>query len=251
MTAQACHSSGSLVGSVTGFEDTWRPVQQQVAVMCRAQARNGLDADDLYQCVMIRAWRGHDGFRGDSAYLTWVRRIIIREAGRMAAARETELRRRVAADPPESDPRDTVAWAAGPGWTAPPDGFACVLDQAVRTGAVNAAEHAVLTARLRHPGDTWEQLAARLALTATACAVTHCRAVPKLRVFLFLHRPDILGGPDAIAAAFTRAGRRLTTAEAAAFTSLVLQGRADYRRRGWQTALRGACATVAEELPKS
>lgn len=251
---------------MSGFEDAWRPVQGQVTAMCRAQARNGLDAEELYQRVMIRAWRGHDGFRGDSAYLTWVRQIIIREAGRMAAAREAELRRQIALDPAGTyaafetarpgDPgqaadSDAAPWIAGPGWGAGPGGLAAVMDLAAWTGAVTAAEHAVLTARLRHAGDTWEQLAARLGVTATACAVTHCRAVPKLRVFLFLHCPHIFGGPDAVAAAFKRAGKRLTAAEAQAFTFLVLQGRADYRRRGWQTSLRGACATVAEELLRS
>jgi DNA-directed RNA polymerase specialized sigma24 family protein len=232
--------------------------------MCRAQARNGLDTEELYQRVMIRAWRGHGGFRGNSAYLTWVRQIIVREAARMAAVREAELRRRVAVDPARAveitavadagrvaggRPDDTAApWIAGPGSAAGPGDLAGVLDQAIRVSAVSPGEHAVLTARLRHPDHTWEQLGAMLGVTATACAVTHCRAVPKLRVFLFLHRPDVLGGPDEIAAAFNRASRRLTAAEAEAFTFLVLHDRAGYRRRGWQTALRGACATVAEEL---
>ena len=109
----------------------------------------------------------------------------------------------------------------------------------------------MLTARLRNPDDTWEQLAGRLGLTATACAVTHCRAVPKLRVFLFLHRPGVLGGPAAIKGAFERSSGLLTAAEAEAFRFLVIEGRQDYRRRGWQTALRGGCATVAGQLARS
>jgi DNA-directed RNA polymerase specialized sigma24 family protein len=76
--------------------------------MCRAQA-GGRDADELYQRVMIRAWRGHDGFRGDSAYLTWVRQIIIREAGRLAAAREAEVRRQVALEGTWADSADVAA----------------------------------------------------------------------------------------------------------------------------------------------
>jgi hypothetical protein len=223
--------------------------------MCRAQAGHGLDADELYQRVMIRAWRGHDGFRGESSYLTWVRQIIIREASRMAAARESEVRRLVALDQAGVggvDGADGVNGAPGgqpADGAAPGAGLVDVIDQAARIGAITSAEHAVLGARLRHPDDTWERLAARLGLTATGCAVAHCRAVPKLRVYLFLHRPDVLGGPEAIAAAFKQAAAgRLTAAEAEAFTLLVLQGRTDYRRRGWQTSLRGACASVAQRL---
>jgi DNA-directed RNA polymerase specialized sigma24 family protein len=227
--------------------------------MCRAQA-GGTDADELYQRVIIRAWRGHDGFRGDSAYLTWVRQIIIREAGRLAAAREAEVRRQVALEATWADSADLAAdseatgagadpWITGAARIAGPgDSLPGVIDQANRTGALSAAEHAVLTARLRYPGDTWEQLAGRLGLTATTCAVTHCRAVPKLRVFLFLHRPDVLGGAAAIKAAFGQSSGLLTVAEAEAFRFLVIEGRPDYRRRGWQTALRGGCATVAAQL---
>ncbi|HEX3964658.1 MAG TPA: sigma factor [Trebonia sp.] len=249
---------------MSGFEGAWQPIAGQVVAMCRAQAC-GRDADELYQRVMIRAWRGHDGFRGDSAYLTWVRQIIIREAGRLAAAREAEVRRRVALEPAwtegpdlaaDSEPRESVDGAAVP-WIAgaariagPGGGLPGVIDQAARTGALSAAEHAVLTARLQYPDATWEQLAGRLGLTTTACAVTHCRAVPKLRVFLFLHRPGVLGGRAAIKAAFEQSGGLLTVVEAEAFRFLVIEGRHDYRRRGWQTALRGGCATVAGQLAR-
>ena len=248
---------------MSAFEDAWHPIAGQVAAMCRAQA-GGRDADELYQRVMIRAWRGHDGFRGDSAYLTWVRQIIIREAGRLAAEREAQVRRQVALEAAagadgeglamDSQNGDgaTAPWIAGAVTIAGPDGgLPAVIDQAARTGTLSVAEHAVLTARLRHPDDTWERLADRLGLTATTCAVTHCRAVPKLRVFLFLHRPDILGGPAAIAAAFEQSSGLLTIAEAEAFRFLVIEGRHDYRRRGWQTALRGGCATMAAQLARS
>jgi hypothetical protein len=257
LTAQRSYGGGLRDSGEGGFETAWRPVLGQVAAMCRAQAGHGLDADELYQRVMIRAWRGHDGFRGESSYLTWVRQIIIREASRMAAARESEVRRLVALDQAGVGGADGVNGAPGgqpddgaaDDGAAPGAGLVDVIDQAARIGAITSAEHAVLGARLRHPDDTWERLAARLGLTATGCAVAHCRAVPKLRVYLFLHRPDVLGGPEAIAAAFKQAAAgRLTAAEAEAFTLLVLQGRTDYRRRGWQTSLRGACASVAQRL---
>jgi DNA-directed RNA polymerase specialized sigma24 family protein len=253
----------TLTSEQASFEQAWPPIAAQVAAICRAQARNGIDAEELQQRVMIRAWRGHQSFRGDSSYLTWVRQIITREASRLAAQRETSLRRQIALDDPRAATaltaaadstghEGTAAWIAG---VVSPGGFGAVVEQARRAGAVTDPECRAITARLRNPDESWEQLGARLGVSATACAVTHCRAVPKLRVFLFLHRPDIVGGRTAIEAAFARAcgskdGRpaRLTAAEAEAFRFLVLDGRPDYRRRGWQLALRTACAKVVPHL---
>jgi DNA-directed RNA polymerase specialized sigma24 family protein len=254
------------------FEQAWTPIVAQVAAMCRAQARNGLDTGELQQRVMIRAWRGHQSFRGDSSYLTWVRQIITREASRLAARRETDLRREIVLDDPRavtvlsvdlaadsSGDDATAEWIAS---SVKSGGFGAIVEQASRTGALTDQECRTIMTRLRYPelrypDEPWEQLGGRLGLSATAGAVTHCRAVPKLRVFLFLHRPDILGGRAAIEAAFTEArdGQgghvKLTAAEAEAFRFLVLDGRPDYRRRGWQTALRSACAKVAPHLAKT
>jgi DNA-directed RNA polymerase specialized sigma24 family protein len=257
--------SAALTSRQASFEQAWPPIAAQVAAICRAQARNGIDADELQQRVMIRAWRGHHTFRGDSSYLTWIRQIVTREASRLAARREADLRREIALDDPRASTALIVDPAADPGgdestagWiaaTVRAGGFGAVIEQAGRAGALTDQECRTIMARLRYPDELWEQLGGRLGLSATACAVTHCRAIPKLRVFLFLHRPDILGGRTAIEAAFAEvcAGtsshlRRLTVAEAEAFRLLVLDGRQDYRRRGWQTALRSACAKVAPHL---
>ena len=84
--------------------------------------------------------------------------------------------------------------------------------------------------------------------------MTHCRAIPKLRVFLFVQRPDLLGGHECIAQAFARAlvgnrDRPLTADEAQAFRRVVLEQQTGSRRVGWRQALRAACDRVIKELP--
>jgi RNA polymerase sigma factor (sigma-70 family) len=231
------------------FDQLWRSVRPAVLGYCRHLMRNASDAEELYQRVMVRAWRGHATFRGDSAYLTWVVRIAAREASRLQAQiwqhdrRERPLDDRLAmlAEAPEQR-----SGAQQRSWLAD------VISHASDIGALTPAEAQVIRLRLASPGSSWAGIAAELGTTQSACAVLHCRAVPKLRVVLFTAYPEVLGGEAEVAKAFLLAAadpvRPLTTAEAEAFRAVVLEGRSNYRRRGWQTNLRAACAAVIRYL---
>lgn len=64
------------------------------------------EAEEVTQEAFLRAWRGIGGFRGDSAFFTWLYRIGINEAkrrgGRSAAApRTTSLEGRPEAEVPD------------------------------------------------------------------------------------------------------------------------------------------------------
>jgi RNA polymerase sigma factor (sigma-70 family) len=214
--------------------------------------RDAHDADDLYQRTAIRAWRGHASFRGDSSYLTWVMRILDREAARlggqreMRARREIELRLTSSGEQFPANPQTDLE-SPDSGW------LRIALADALACGAISAAEERIMAERLARPDEPWAEVAARLSMTATACAVAHSRAVPKLRVFLFTTQPALIGGHSAIAAAFAQAKRDrsapLTELEIEAFEQVVIRRQSGYRRRGSQAALRGACAKVAARLP--
>jgi hypothetical protein len=234
------------------FDEAWAGVRQYVLAYCRRHTRTASDAEDLCQRIAVRAWRGHPTFRGDSAYLTWIMRIAEREAVRFAAGPGRIGDREIAYEEIRERVDSVVAGIDGPepenraGWLGP------AVELARDRGAVSPAEYDVVTARLTHPDESWERLGGRLGLTTTGCAVAHCRAVPKLRVFLFDSMPHLLGGVGAISDAFARASAAtddpLTPAESDAFRMIVLHGRSDYRRRGSRIALRGACAKVIRYL---
>lgn len=149
----------------------------------------------------------------------------------------------------DGQPTQGAAWAGvneETGWLRP------LLDGALGAAMISAAEHRVITERLAKPEESWADIAVRVGMTATACAVAHSRAVPKLRVFLFTERGELIGGARAIADAFDRVrhdpAAALTDLEAEAFEHVVIRRSAGYRRRGSQAALRGACAKVARRM---
>ena len=72
-------------------------------------------------------------------------------------------------------------------------------------------------------------------------------------MFLFLGRPDLLGGTASISAAFAAAKSpappgQLSSREIECFDFMVVRRRTDYRRAGWRLHLRAACATVVRYL---
>lgn len=178
-------------------------------------------------------------------------RIVDREAARLGAQRELRARREIGLDLSHADKQLTAESQTGSehletGW------LKIALADALGSGAISAAEHQVMAERLAHQDESWPDIAARLAMTPTACAVAHSRAVPKLRVFLFTSHPALIGGDAAIAGAFAQAIRDrsapLTELETEAFEHLVIRRQIGYRRRGSQAALRGACAKVAVHM---
>ena len=167
------------------FEEAWNDITAQVSARCRQLTRDPHEAQELYQLTAIRAWRGHSAFRGDCAYLTWVMRILDREAARLSELRIRKKTHEITLNPLTADEsgidqftsRDAGAGADGEtGWLRP------LLDDAVGGGAISAAEHRIiaerLAERLAEPDESWPDIAARLGMTATACAVAHSRAVP-------------------------------------------------------------------------
>ncbi|MFD4722306.1 sigma factor [Streptomyces sp. NPDC058423] len=249
--------------STTSHEDgdfalLWAAARPHVAAYCRRVMPGRADAEDLTQVVALRAWRGFASFRGDSSFMTWVMSIAEREAARLGArlarkhARETgwsgvgEPQADAPAITGPAQERDRAVGRSGAHW------LPVLAEKAHDEGILGELEYKSVTARLSQPGIGWNELAEKLGSTANACAVAHCRALPKLRVLLFLREPDRLGGPSALAEAYeaarSSASAPLTDAEAEAFRLLVLARRTDYRRRGWQAALRGGCAKVARHL---
>ncbi|WP_182906770.1 RNA polymerase sigma factor [Microbispora sp. H13382] len=222
------------------FERAWSQVRVQVMIYCRRATRSEFEAEELYQTTAVRAWRGHATFRGDSSYMTWVMTIAGREGARQAAARQRVATREATLPDEVAEPApETVRDGA---W------LAVVVEEAWRAGWLGDLEREVVRLRLdRSERMTWQEVSRCTGASAAACATAHCRAVPKLRVYLFTHRADLIGGPHVLREAFDRT-RDLTATESEVFTRIVLNHEVAYRPRGAQSLLRSACAKVARRI---
>ena len=214
---------------------------------------------EVFQRVAIRAWRGFPTFQGEAPFLRWVLTIVRRETLRLQGSQSTRRHREISLD----DLVETRPYAL-PRTPAPDEGGESVLPvvpellpelvrAAVASGALTPSEATVVLTRLAHPEQSWDTLGAELGMRGVTCAVTHCRAIPKLRVFLFTHCLDIVGGTERVERAFAAALvdrlSPLSAEEAEVFRRLVLDRQQNYHKAGWRSALRAACSKVSQRLP--
>jgi RNA polymerase sigma-70 factor (ECF subfamily) len=64
-------------GSREAFDDLIRRHQASIVSLARALTGGSADAEDIAQEVFLRAWRSLGGFRGDSAFRTWLHRVAV------------------------------------------------------------------------------------------------------------------------------------------------------------------------------
>lgn len=64
-------------GDRDAFDELVRRHQGAIAGLARSLTAGSADAEDIAQEVFVRAWRGLRGFRGDSAFRTWLHQIAI------------------------------------------------------------------------------------------------------------------------------------------------------------------------------
>jgi RNA polymerase sigma-70 factor (ECF subfamily) len=64
-------------GSREAFDELVRRHQTSMLNLVRALTAGSADAEDLTQEVFVRAWSGLSGFRGESAFRTWLHRVAL------------------------------------------------------------------------------------------------------------------------------------------------------------------------------
>lgn len=95
-------------GDMVAFEMLYREHSPRVYALClRLSGGTGTEATELMQDVFIRAWRGLAGFRGDSAFSSWLHRLTVNAM--LESARSDS--RRTARVLPMEDP-ETIGAAA-------------------------------------------------------------------------------------------------------------------------------------------
>jgi DNA-directed RNA polymerase specialized sigma24 family protein len=201
---------------------------------------------DLLQITAERALRGFTTWRGEAGFLGWCIAIASHEAWRIEHRRRRALRRKELA---EAEAELTLSPEETSLALRPTFNLAQLAATTHEAGFLSAMEARVFAARIgTRPAMTLAQLSAAFGLDTAACAVHLSRAIPKLRVYMFLARPDLLGGQAEIAAAFGAAisdpRQPLTPLEEEAFRHEVLERASPLRRAGWREALRSACGKV-------
>jgi RNA polymerase sigma-70 factor (ECF subfamily) len=80
-----------LAGNRAAFDVIVERHQRQVYQLCYRFVGNHEDASDLAQDVFVRAYRGLRGFKGDSAFATWLYRIGVNVCLNRMASRKPVL----------------------------------------------------------------------------------------------------------------------------------------------------------------
>lgn len=64
-------------GSREAFDELVRRHHVAIVSLARALTHGSTDAEDLAQEVFLRAWRSLAGFRGESAFRTWLHKVAV------------------------------------------------------------------------------------------------------------------------------------------------------------------------------
>lgn len=235
------------------FATEWKKISQQVLAFCYHRVDLPSEAEEIFQQIAIRAWYGYASFNGDAAFLTWVMTIARREIARAMSHHHERSKTEASLEVVTEIAPDSL-----PSFPAPEMGskdyswLSVVTKIAASKGVLTQMESTSILTRLAHSEESWDAIGKMLGVSGTACATLHCRAIPKLRMFLFMYRPDLLGGIPAITEAFTRAladkSNRLNVQEIEVFQRIILDGQVNYRKAGWRLALRSACSKVIKWL---
>lgn len=84
--------AAAAAGSRDAFDELVRRHQAAILTLARVLTAGHGDAEDLAQDVFVRAWRNLHGFRGDSAFRTWLHRVAINVI-RTGQVRQGRIRR--------------------------------------------------------------------------------------------------------------------------------------------------------------
>jgi RNA polymerase sigma-70 factor (ECF subfamily) len=163
-------------GDRRAFESLYRQHVGRVYAICLRLTANVQSAEDLTQEAFVRAWHRLAGFRGDSAFATWLYRLTVNVVLDQQRAQRPWFRRLVAID----DATEVVASEPAP--------VVSSADQHDLESAIRKLPPAARTVFVLHDVEGWQhdEIAARTG-TAVGTSKAHLhRARQLLREWLSL-----------------------------------------------------------------
>ena len=242
------------------FESLFLQDRRALLSYCRRHTDSPQEAEDLFQTVALRALRSFKSFRRESRFRTWIMKIAQHEAARPRPGLPSPSARHpftlcsldAMLEVNSGHPALSVDAEAKDGYTLSPGVLRSVIPQAVAEGSLKSVEAMVLLVRPDNPGKTLAELAPTLGITHQNAATIHCRAQPKVLVYLLTNFSRFFGSLDLLRQAFDHARScskdPLTEKEAMVFDNLALRCRSGWRIKGTDASLRSACAKVARFL---
>jgi RNA polymerase sigma-70 factor (ECF subfamily) len=108
-------------GDTAAFTALTEPYRRQLHVHCYRMLGSFVDADDLVQETLLRAWRGRAGFRGGSLVRTWLYRIATNACLTALARRQRRILPPDIAPPADAtlDTHTPPAWRPELPWLEP------------------------------------------------------------------------------------------------------------------------------------
>ena len=153
-------------GDRRAFESLYRQHVGRVYAICLRLTANVQSAEDLTQEAFIRAWHRLAGFRGDSAFATWLYRLTVNVVLDQQRAQRPWFRRVVAID-------DTTEVVPAP--------VVCNADQHDLESAIRKLPPAARTVFVLHDVEGWQhdEIAARTG-TAVGTSKAHLHRARRL-----------------------------------------------------------------------
>lgn len=230
------------------WQNEWDAVREGILRYCKRALDNPEDAGDLVQEVALLTYRSFARFRGDASFATWANTIARHEVIR--ANKSGSVIRRIVTrsidDSPIDPPDPNTLYGATP---VPHEiGMARGVNDAVEATVISRLDANIIYYKGQEL--TWDEI--EQALDIRHAAMKYNRAISRLKTFLFVRRPNLLGGLEAIERAYQEASQSsnppLNDNEKRLFTQIVLGRQEGHRALFRSEDLRSACVKVANYI---
>lgn len=238
--------------SPNDFTSRWLAIKPSIERFCMRRLGDAGESEEAVQQVAFHAWSGYLSLRDPARFEAWVFSLAQVEIKKTIRAKIRRREQIVSVeDQEEADPDSTFKNEVES--SMPDESWVhAVIGQVTQLGVLTAKEAAVVQHYIDLDERSWEQTGRALGISANDCAASYCRAIPKIRIWILCHHPEVVGGTKALMRAALKARNAgkdaLHDFEFEVFKARVLDGDADYHRAGWRTALRSACRKILFSL---